>query len=194
MVSKIYDCYGNADIHLDVLKAICGNTENESMIDLCCGFCPQTRQLRFTDEMYVDVVQRDLAERGNRFMIADVFDFIKILFPVRKGTSFLLDALEHFQKEKSLTILKWMEQNTHRQVIFTPLGDYVIETTPTNNPDSHKSGWQPEELNKIGYATIVFPNFHQTLNVGAFFSFKHVNLEQEFNRVITELNRLKWAK
>ncbi len=59
---KTYNCEGNGAVHLDVLKAICGDAGSKSMVDLCCGFAPQTRQLGFKDRFYIDIVERDLAE------------------------------------------------------------------------------------------------------------------------------------
>lgn len=189
----MYNCEGNGEVHMDVLKAICGDTSGKSMIDLCCGFAPQTRRLGFENKFYIDVVDRDLAEEKKRFLVIDIFYYITNFLHFICDTSFLLDAVEHFPKEKSKIILKWMEDYSKKQIIFTPLGDYIIETVETNNPDSHKSGWLPQEFEEMGYATIVFPNFHKLLNIGAFFAFKCENLEEECKRISNELNNKSWA-
>jgi len=189
----MYNCEGNGEVHLDVLKAICGNTENKSMVDLCCGFAPQTRRLGFVSRLYVDSVKRDLAEESKWFANEDVFYFLdKNTLHFDVGIS--LDAVEHFVKERALLLLNKMRMISNKQIIFTPLGDYLIETTRTDNPDSHKSGWLPQEFEDMGYATIVFPNFHKLLNIGAFFAFRCENLEDEFKIISNELNNKTWAK
>ena len=174
---------GNGELHLQILKALCGETAGKSMMDLCCGFAPQTRLLGFSNKFYIDSVSRELGSENDNFLVIDIFEFIRAIPTTEIDTMFLLDAIEHFEKGKSFNIVRWMEDNSNKQIIFTPLGDYIIETTPTDNPDSHKSGWMPQEFNDMGWATITLPNFHPTLNIGAFFAFKCNNLENEFNRV-----------
>lgn len=184
---------GSPEIHLDVLKAICGDVSNLSMLDLGCGFAPQTRQLGFRSRTYVDVVERDLGEEVHYFLNCSILSnhyFKKDKYDV----CVCLDVIEHFVKEIGDYIKYLMGRVAHKQVVFTPLGDYLIEGIPTENPDSHKSGWLPEEFEKDGWATIVFPNFHPTLNIGAFFAFHCDDTETEFYRILTELESKSWAK
>ncbi|HWP41979.1 MAG TPA: class I SAM-dependent methyltransferase, partial [Blastocatellia bacterium] len=70
-------------------------------------------------------------------------------------TVFLLDVIEHLEKEESLKLLRATEQIARQQVIiFTPLG-----FLPQEHPDgkdhwgmeggswqTHKSGWLPEDF------------------------------------------------
>lgn len=193
-MTKEYNCEGNGEVHLDVLKAICGNTSNKSMIDLCCGFAPQTRQLGFKDRFYIDVFERDLKEENENFLARDIFWLMDSMFPLKMDCCFMLDAIEHFKRDDAYKILRWMNDTFALQIIFTPLGDYLIEKKETNNPDSHKSGWLSKEFEDMGWHTIVFPNFHPTLNIGAFFAFKCNNSESEFERIINELNKKEWTK
>lgn len=188
---------GNGDIHLDVIKVICGTTENKSMIDLCCGFAPQTRQLGFKNKLYVDVVYRDLMEESDDFRVMDVLAFMKGGGDHGKyfDVSIMLDGIEHFRKDDANYILDWMYENSDKQIIFTPLGDYVIETVPTNHPDSHKSGWMPEDFEAMGWNTIVFPKFHALLGIGAFFAFNCPG-SNEPERIKLQLtaNSQQWRK
>jgi len=187
-----YNCEGNGEVHLDVLKAICGDTVGKSMIDICCGFAPQTRQLGFSNELYIDKVVRDLGDK--KMKQGDILIKDSRIFEGDKyDVLFILDAIEHFVKKDGYDVLKQIQKISSKQIVFTPLGDYIIEAVPTDNPDSHKSGWLPQEFEDMGWGTIVFPNFHPTLNIGAFFAFKCDNLEQEFERVKNELNNKSWA-
>lgn len=186
-----YNCHGNGEVHLDVLKSICGDTQGKSMLDLGCGFAPQTRQLGFTERTYVDKVERDLEEEMPHFINCDLLSD-KYFKQEGYDVSIMSDVLEHFPHEAAKYLLHIMEKYSRKQIIFTPHGDYLIEEIATDNPDSHKSGWTENDFKD--WACIVFSNFHPTLNIGAFFAFRCENLEQEFERVKHELNNKSWAK
>lgn len=185
-----FETYGTPEIHLDVLKAICGDVSDKSMLDLGCGFAPQTRQLGFRSRTYVDVVERDLGEEMPYFLNCNILSneyFKKEKYDV----CFALDVIEHFHKDAGDYLLFLMGKQSYKQVIFTPLGAYLIgEGEP--GPDMHRSGWLPSDCKD--WASIVFPNFHPILNIGAFFSFNCDDLESEFYRVLSELKNKAWAK
>lgn len=190
-----YNCEGNGEVHLDVLKVICGNTEGKSLCDLCCGFASQTRQLGFTEKHFVDKVYRDLAEESKNFWHNDIAYHIgNIAGRKHYDVVIMLDAIEHFKKPIAYAYLDCMIGMAEKQIIFTPLGSYLIETTETEDPDSHKSGWWANEFEDMGWSTIVFTNFHKLLNIGAFFAWRSPNQEQEFERIKNELNQKEWTK
>lgn len=175
------DSEGGGEIHYKIIDTICSLHKRDSLIDVGCGFAPQTRKLQFTKKKYIDIVERDLEEANDDFEVVDILELIKEP-PVTKkyDVAICLDCIEHFRKPDASRIIVWMERIADTKIFFTPLGDYIIEPEPTNNPDSHKSGWMPEDFEKIGYATIVFPNYHAKMNLGAFFAFKTKNTEQYF--------------
>lgn len=186
----VFNTEGSPEIHLDVLKAICGN-DRKSMIDLCCCEGNSTRYLEFNSELFVDIQCWPVWEGDARFIQADVRD----LYPsVYFSTSFLLDAVEHFNLYDAIKLLGKMEDLSKKQIVFTPLGDYLIEKEPTTNPDSHKTGWQPKQFEEMGWATIVFPKYHRLLGIGAFYAFKQVGMTDDFERIKNELTNKSWAK
>lgn len=186
----IFDLPGSPEIHLDVLNAICGE-DRESMIDLCCCEGNSTRYLGFQNELFVDIQRWPIWERDPRFIQVDVRD----LYPALKfSTSFLLDAVEHFNIHDAIQLLGKMEDLSKKQIVFTPLGDYLLEKEPTNNPDSHKTGWTPKQFEDMGWATIVFPNYHELLAIGAFYAFKQIGITDDFERVKNTLINKSWAK
>lgn len=193
-MTKVYNCEGNGEVHLDVLKSICGDTSNKFLCDLCCGEAPQTRKLGFRTKHFVDIVKRDLGEDNCNFLqnMAE-FHLYNLAGFARYDVITFLDAVEHFKKNIGYLLLDAIDNMAKLKIVFTPLGDYIIETIETDNPDSHKSGWLPKEFEDMGWSTIVFPNFHPTLNIGAFFAIKCDNLESEFERIINELNKKEWA-
>ena len=79
-----------------------------------------------------------------------------------------------------------MERHTSKQIVFTPLGEYMI--TKDSHPDSHRSGWMPDDFN--GWASIVLPNFHESINTGAFFSWHCENIEEHFEIVKNKLKSI----
>ena len=79
---------------------------------------------------------------------------------------------------------------SEKAIIFTPLGDCNI--TDDDNPDRHKSGWTPEDFKND--AVIVFPDFHKSMNQGAFFAWFCGNIKEDFERVKNELNNKTWNK
>jgi hypothetical protein len=64
-----------------------------------------------------------------------------------------------------------MERVGRLSIIFTPLGPWMLDEGATH-PDKHKSGWWPEELEKVGWRTKVYPKWHTALQCGAFFAYK----------------------
>lgn len=183
---------GNGQIYLDVLRSICGDTKGKSMIDLCCNLAPYTCQLGYAERTYVDVLPRTLDDYNEiqYFIQANVLDYLQDKTKCY-DISIASDACEHFTKEDGMKLLQLMEQCSDKQILFTPLGAHMVETD-NYNPEAHHSAWYPEDTPE--YASIVFPNYHPTLGVGAYFFFKCNNLEQDFERVSNELKQLSWAK
>lgn len=177
---------GNGVIYLQVLKAICGDTTEKNFADLGCHTAPYTPQLGFKNRTYVDI-----QERGLDFKDEEIFfvkeDIIKFL---EQGNHYDVlissDSIEHFNKVDGMKIISLMQKYSDKQIIFTPLGAYNI--TQDDNPDSHRSGWYPKDLN--GWASIVFNNFHPSLKTGAFFSWNCSNIGTDFQRVTNELKNI----
>jgi len=194
-MNLIFTATGETDAYFDTLKAICGDTSNKSMIDIGSGFCPTTRKLGFKEKRYVDIVERDLGEEKHYFVHMDILSMVKSDSDKNYDVSISLDNIEHFWKEDAFDLISWMESNSKKQIIFTPLGDYLtIKDKNNKDPDTHKSGWMPTEFIDRGWVTVTFPNFHPTLGIGAFFAFNCENIKEEFERITNELKNKLWAK
>jgi hypothetical protein len=182
---------GSGELYLRVMKAICGDTQGKSMVDLMCYHAPYTPLLGFSKRTYVDIQDRGLdhKEEQEYFVKSDVFDYLMNTerpFDV----AICSDGLEHLSRDRGVDLLVLMMDCSEKSIIFTPLGEYNV--TKDDHPDSHKCGWMPEEF-KDGWATIVFPDFHPALNTGAFFAWHCENIEQDFERVKNELNDKLWT-
>lgn len=178
---------GSGEIYLKIMKAICGDVSDKSVVDLMCHKSPYTPQLGFKYRTYVDILDRKLDDKKEQqyFIQSDVIDFLTRgnMYDV----SLVIDGIEHLQKERAKTLIRLMEYCSDKQIIFVPLGAYMVEKKSIN-PDTHKSSWMPEDFD--GWAKIVMPKFHPQLKIGAFFSFRCLNLEQEFERVKNELKQI----
>lgn len=188
---------GSGEKYLDVMKAICGDTSDKSIVDLCCHHSPYTPQLGFKERTYVDILDRGLDFKSEQkyFVKSDVMEYLSGISFKHFDTTICSDGIEHFREVDAVRLLKYMDFVSETQILFTPLGDHEVEVIETYDPDSHKSGWKPEMLEELfpdHYAYIVMPDFHET--IGAFFFFHTPNLKQEFERIYNELKKLSWTK
>jgi len=175
---------GSGELWLDIMRIICGDTSGKSMVDLGCHKAPYTPLLGFSERTYVDIQDRPLDHTNEqKYFIKE--DIIHYLNAIDRGPNVfvLSDTIEHLILADGYKVINLMTDKGYKNIIFTPLGEYMLEPTPTNNPDSHRSAWIPEMLS--GYVSIILPNFHKSINKGAFFAF-NCN-QQETDRIINEI-------
>lgn len=176
---------GTATIHLDVLNAILEEVGGMAILDIMCCEGSQTHKLKAGSITYVDIFERPIKgfePHKDIFVKSDAIEFLQGVHK-KYSAAICADGIEHISKEDGLQLLTLMKEKSNKQIIFTPSGDYLIETEKTNNPDSHKSGWTPDEFEKLGWAVLEFPGYHKTLGIGAFFAFNCKNVEDEFKRI-----------
>lgn len=191
MIKYIPHVHGNDDVYMDCLRAICGDTDGKSLVDMCCNLAPHTPLLGFQTRLYVDVLPRTLDHKDEQqyFLQMDVLEMNEPFMSGLWDVAIASDAIEHFTKENGFELLKRMEAISSKQVLFTPLGEYMVDLVSTD-PEGHHSGWTPEDL--PGYASIVLPNYHPSLGVGAFFFWKCDNIRADYKRVISILEQKFW--
>ena len=155
---------GSSELQVQVLRAICGPTEDKSLIDLCCGSAPQTSQLKFKQKTYVDAVDRYIPD--GKVIVANVLDYLKsetMYYDISIST----DTIEHFRDADAKTFVDRTSRVAKKNIWFTPLGEFCMTIDPENNdPDTHKSEWTPEKLEELypdQWSYLVFPNWHPTL-------------------------------
>ena len=181
------DQEGSGELYLKIMKAICGETEGNTMLDIGAHKAPYTPQLGFSHRTYVDIQDRemDFKEEKKYFHKVDAVRFLK------RGNYFdtiiASDFLEHLKPQKGRVLIYLMEKYSRKQIIFTPLGDH--EVNQDGHPDSHHSGWNPDYFS--GWASIVMPGFHKSLGIGAFFTWHCDNIQEDFKRVKQELSWIK---
>lgn len=196
---QTYNQNGDSALQVQVLKAVCGSTEDKTLIDLCCGSAPQTGQIAFKEKTHVDAVDRFLVG-GGKVIVANVIDFLKTTTS-RYDISISTDSIEHFRDKDAWEFVELTSKVASKNIWFTPLGEFCMTLDPENNdPDTHKSEWTPKKLEAAnpGYwSFLVFPNWHPTLRnskdetLGAFFFWHCKNADADFERVKSELKILE---
>lgn len=195
MVIEYPNIEGNGEIYLDVMRAICGDTAGKSMVDLMCYKAPYTPLLGFDERVYIDIQDRplDYPEEQCNFFKGSVLSPWENMFH-KFDVSICSDGIEHLSFFDGIYLLKKMDLNSNKQILFTPLGP--LNETVDENPDSHRSHWSPQFINGLienHYAYIVFPDFHKSMNTGAFFFWYCKNIKEDFERVKSILQNKKWA-
>lgn len=78
----------------------------------------------------------------------------------------LMDVLEHFDRADAEEVLRQAESTAARRVVlFTPRGefpqaDYDPSGLGGEELQRHRSAWQPEDLEELGYIVIVMTGYH----------------------------------
>ena len=137
-------------------------------LDVGCGECFHTRQFQGQNIIYLDIQNQPKAPLP--FMKLDVMDFWSN-YPVAKVDVLIaLDLIEHLTKGEGFRFLMdAVKCNVKRVIIFSPEGDYVVESESTD-PDKHRSGWTAQEFEDMGFQVILSPRFHG--GSGAFLAWK----------------------
>jgi len=191
---------GNIEVYMDVMRAICGDTEGKSMIDLMCAFAPNTPKLGFSKRCYVDVLPRELDHKEEQqfFRQMDVLqlacpDWIidaKVINPF--DVAICSDGIEHLKLEDGMKLIRTMIMLSHKQIIFTPLTDlFGMAEDDNNDPEAHRSLWKPEML--PGMNAIVFPDYHKKWNGSAWFGWRSPWGADEYERIKSILKTKQWA-
>ncbi|SDS92312.1 Methyltransferase domain-containing protein [Paenibacillaceae bacterium GAS479] len=102
---------------------------------------------------------------------ADALDISRLFVRDSFTVVTLVDVLEHFAKSDALELLMQAENVAkERVVLFTPRGFFPQEGVDhygLNGEEyqTHRSGWEPEELEALGYDIIVMKGFHDSSNL-----------------------------
>lgn len=101
-----------------------------------------------------------MAERLNELFLPNSMDSVT-----------LIDVIEHFEKEVAFHVLRQVEEIAAKRVIvFTPRGFFQqIEVDHYGlggeSFQRHRSGWEVEDFQKLGYNVIIFSKFHDQRNL-----------------------------
>lgn len=192
----------------NLLPAVIDRLEEvEVVLDIGCGIMPQkyVRPLVHVCfepfEQYVELLQEKTRRECDRtyvIMKGNWADAVRHFPPKSVDTVFLIDVIEHLEKEEAFELLKATENLVRRQiVIFTPLG--FMPQCHQDGKDAwgldggewqqHRSGWYPEDFHD-SWDFFAASDFHSTDNLGrqlekpygALWAIKTFTQETEINK------------
>jgi hypothetical protein len=125
-------------------------------------------------QQYIDILQEKM---GEEIVILKAYaqEALDIIPDKSIDSIFLLDVIEHMEKEDGLRLIKSMERIAKIQIaIFTPLG-FMPQEYEAGEKDAwgcdgidvqtHKSGWLPEDFNEQ-WKFLISEDFHITDSKG----------------------------
>jgi hypothetical protein len=168
----------------DLLPAVRKALEPVAVVlDVGCGIMPQPYLRPLVHiccepfDQYVRVLQEKVCGQGDRTFVvlkASWSAALELFPPHSVDTVFLVDVIEHLEKEEGRQLLARTEAVARRQIaVFTPLG--FVPQHHADGKDAwgldggswqeHKSGWEPEDFDATWevYAAKVY---HRVDNLG----------------------------
>ena len=152
-------------------------------LDIGCGIMPQpyiTPKVHICCEpfeQYVEVLQeRFTGETDRTYVLLNLTweEAVKKFPPASVDAVFLVDVIEHLEKEEGLRLLKETQSIVRGQIVlFTPLG--FMPQTHADRKDAwnleggawqgHKSGWLPEDFDE-NWKIYACSDYHKIDNLG----------------------------
>jgi len=125
-----------------------------SVIDLGCGNnSPLCRFKRWFKIIGVD--DYEISKLHDKFYQRNVRDLYELFLNKSVDAIVALDLIEHLTKEEGLELIKKMERIAKKKIIiFTPNGFREQSAFDGNPLQIHKSGWDFEEMKKLGFKVI----------------------------------------
>jgi hypothetical protein len=185
---------GNKQIYMDCLNAILDNTMRDSFIDLGCNLAPHTPLLGFKERKYIDIINRKL-DFENEQQYFSQENILNIDQSKKYNVSFALDVIEHLTVKDGKKLLGVMSNVSEKHILFTPLDDVFGMDFETDNPEAHRSLWSPEMVEEMFpgmYAFISMPDYHRSINGGAFFFWN--NNGDDYKSIFATIKNIPWTK
>ncbi|MGN7454251.1 class I SAM-dependent methyltransferase [Paenibacillus pasadenensis] len=102
---------------------------------------------------------------------ADALEIGRLFVPRSFTAVTMVDVLEHLDKKDGYELIRQAESIARERVIlFTPRGFFPqasIDHYGLNGEQhqTHRSGWEPEELEALGYDILLMEGFHDRSNI-----------------------------
>lgn len=135
-----------------------------SVLDVACGLSLKsqyiTADIRVGVDIYRPYLEKIQADVPYATVLADCMDIGKLFLPKSYDLVLLLDIVEHLEKPQSLKLMEMAEEIARVAVIVeTPKG-YVPQNIDIwghggDEFQTHRCGWEPEELQARGYDCIL---------------------------------------
>jgi SAM-dependent methyltransferase len=144
----------------------------KSVLDVGCGSGRVIKAIKSRDRYGVDVCTKALeaAKEDNNGVTFRELDLTRVIH----GTDSLpevecvigLDIIEHFTKEDAVLLLVHLEGLVSKCLMwFIPVGHHpqFKDDRGFGNDyyQTHRSTWQPEDMERLGYDVWFYPNWHK---------------------------------
>ncbi len=112
--------------------------------------------------------QRAYADFVHHATIQDFIGVVNLVY----DCVLMIDVIEHLPKAEALAALQQLPAIAAHSVIFTPRG-FISQTKDVyelggDHWQTHRTGWEPEELESLGYDVEVWRDFHFREDLGKF--------------------------
>lgn len=186
-------------------------TPVKTVLDIGCGIRPQDLQTPDTHicvdpfPQYIKELQNKIKNNNNDtlsiFIQADWAEILKLLPSKSVDNVYLLDVIEHLDKEEGRKLLQASDRIARNQIIiFTPLG--FVPQNPVGKDawgldgvslQTHQSGWEFSDFDR-SWEIFVSKNFHQIGKkyYDAFFAIKKIKKESvsySLNNILCTLKK-----
>lgn len=139
-----------------------------SVAELGCGFGTNLAGLPVAQRVGIDIFQPYLDKnesQGATLIQGDMKDMAVLPELQRPSLALLIDVVEHLYKVDALQWLTDLKGKFDRIAIQTPLGFHAqnedIYEMGGDEYQTHRSGWQPEELFDLGFRVQIVPDYHE---------------------------------
>ncbi|NBD23880.1 class I SAM-dependent methyltransferase [Paenibacillus glycinis] len=150
-------------------------TDTESLLDVGCGPCLILDDLPYAHIVALDIHRPYLLNRATKSghvipLNADAHAIGRLFVPNSFSAVSFVDSIEHFPKQEALDMLREAETIARKQVIvFTPRGFFPQENVDLYGLNGevfqmHRSGWEPEEFERMGYEVTIMKGQHDRRN------------------------------
>lgn len=147
---------------------------SRTVLDVGCGVGATLIRLCCPIKIGIDAHRPYLenARSGEQFIKLNFMaeHLSELFLPDSLDSVTLIDVIEHFEKEVALDVLRQVEEiAAKRVIIFTPRGFFnQLEVDHYGlggeSYQRHRSGWEVEDFQKLGYNVVVFSKFHDQTN------------------------------
>lgn len=136
----------------------------KSVLDVGCGLSLKSKYIDADIRVGVDIFEPYLKaiESEVPYVVIkhDIRDLDSIFIPNSFDLVIACDVIEHLEKEEALQLIKQCERIAKKAVILeTPKGfvpqDLDILGFNAHDLQTHKCGWEPRELEALGYTVTV---------------------------------------
>ena len=148
--------------------------DSSTVLDVGCGVGTTLKEFCCPIKIGVDAHRPYLenAKYGEQFIKLNFSAerLNELFLPNSLDSVTLIDVIEHFEKEVGFNVLRQVEEIAAKRVIvFTPRGffkqiDVDHYGLGGESYQRHRSGWEVEDFQKLGYNVVIFSKFHDQEN------------------------------